>query len=265
MPTFRHLTALATTAALIASPIVAQARSADSLRDLVGARAAGAEQDLESRGWVVTDGHKGASSAFTYWWNPSRKNCVMVATRDGRYDSITDVTPADCNQKSGGSSAGTAVAGAVAIAALAAALSHKAGHHENGQHSSDSQTEAEYERGFSDGLHNQPYRNLSRSDSYGSGYQNGVDQRDRDSGGGRNQGYGYGDSREVPDLVGDRAAGAEDELLGQGFRNVDGFASGNDGKGTVWWNRGTRQCLQMIVVNGRVDSLNDIGSHAACR
>jgi hypothetical protein len=215
----------------------------------------------------------------------------MVTTRDGRYASITDVTSADCNQKSSGNSdaAVGAVAAGVAIAAIIAASSHKSGNHDDGQHYSDSQKEADYERGYRDGLHNSPYRASGDKNSYSSGYDNGVQQRDReladsrnndngynsgyrnggnDSGynsGYRNSGGGSAQPAEFNDLVGAKAAGVETDLQSRGFRNVDGFESGNNGKGTIWWNSRTRQCLQMITVNGRAESIDDIQTHQYCR
>lgn len=66
------------------------------------------------------------------------------------------------------------------------------------------------------------------------------------------------------DLVGARAAGALDDLARRGFSSVDSFQSGN-GSGTIWWNRSTRQCLQAITVEGRIDSLMDIKTHPKCR
>jgi hypothetical protein len=216
----------------------------------------------------------------------------MVATRDGRYAAITDVTPADCNQKSGGSNTGAAV-GAVAAGALIAALiassSHKSGNHDDGQHYSDSQKEADYERGYRDGLHHNQYHASGDRDSYSSGYQNGVDQRERElaenrygddnrnnynnnnnynsgayDSGYRNSGGSSAQPAEYQDLVGAKAAGAQSDLESRGFRNVDGFESGND-KGTIWWNSRTRQCLQMITANGRADSIMDIQTNPNCR
>jgi hypothetical protein len=276
--------------ALAVAPVAATAKSASNLDDLVGAKAAGAESDMQARGWVLTDGHKGQNAAYTYWWNQGRKDCVMVTTRDGRYAAISDVTSADCNQKSGGSNTGAAV-GAVAAGALIAALiassSHKSGNHDDGQHYSDSQKEADYERGYRDGLHHSPYRASGDKDSYSSGYNNGVEQREREladnrygddnrntynnnSNGGYNSGYrnsggGSAQPAEYKDLVGAKAAGVETDLQSRGFRNVDGFQSGSNGKGTIWWNGRTQQCLQMITVDGRADSIEDIQTHQNCR
>ncbi len=115
--------------ALALAPQAAQARSADDLRDLVGARAAGAESDLQSRGWVFTGGYKGANAAHTFWWHSSRKDCVMVTTREGRYAAISDATPSDCNQHKGSGNEAAAVSAVAAIAASPANTSHKSGHH----------------------------------------------------------------------------------------------------------------------------------------
>lgn len=268
-----------TALAMAIAPVAAMAKSASSLSDLVGAKAGQAEGDLESRGWTMITGHKSSNAVYNYWWSRDRKECVMVTTRDGRYASITDASAGDCNQKSsGGNDAATVAAVAGGAALLAALLSHKSGHHDDGQHMSDSQKEAEYERGYRDGLHNSSYRNTNNNDSYSSGYQNGVNQRDQElnqgnSYGGSNNGYdnsyrnsgGNSSPVEFNDLVGDKAAGVETDLQSRGFRNVDGFQSGNNGKGTIWWNGRTRQCLQMITVNGRADSIEDIQTHQNCR
>jgi hypothetical protein len=69
----------------------------------------------------------------------------------------------------------------------------------------------------------------------------------------------------LDDLQGARAAGALDEMERRGFRNVDGFQSGANGSGTVWWNGATRQCMQLITVDGRIDSVTDIKTHPKCR
>lgn len=260
--------ALVTAASTMAiAPTLATARSAGDLQDLIGTRGSSGESALESRGWVLTDGHQGGGAAYTYWWNASRKDCVMVTTRDGNYAAISDVTPADCNQRGGkGGDAAVAVGAVAAIAAIAALASHKSGHHDNGQHYSDERQEAAYERGYNDGLYNEPYHNYDRSDSYSSGYQNGVEQRrDKTSYRDTNRwGAGYAPSINLDDLEGARAAGAETDLESRGFRNVDSFQSGN-GRGAVWWNGRTRQCMQVIVADGRVDSVTDIHTHPRCR
>ena len=66
-------------------------------------------------------------------------------------------------------------------------------------------------------------------------------------------------------LVGARAAGALSEMESNGFTSVDGFESGTNGRGTIWFNRSTKECIQMITVNGHVDSAVNIHSHPKCR
>lgn len=248
------------------TPTLATAQNARSLNDLVGARAAGAEQDLTSRGFVFITGQAGGDARYNYWWNSSSRNCVMVMTRDGRYSSIADAPATDCNQH-GSSGSGGAVA-AVAVGALigAALLAHRSGHHDDQQHYADSDREADYERGFRDGLHNQRFNDRGASDAYGDGYRQGEQQRGHETNYGGNESYGGGHDQPANfnDLVGSRAPGAESQLGARGFSNVDSFRSGS-GSGTIWWNPRTRQCLQMIVVEGRADSVVDIQSHARCR
>ena len=73
-----------------------------------------------------------------------------------------------------------------------------------------------------------------------------------------------GGSADFSDLVGDRAAGVHSDLERQGFRSVDRFQSGSKGSGTIWWNGRTRQCLQMITVDGRAAAEQSAVSVAAC-
>jgi hypothetical protein len=259
---------------LILTPIAAAAKSANDLRDLVGARAGQAEGDLESRGWVNISSHQNYGSIESYWWNRDRKNCVRVTTNNGRYQAINDVGNSDCNQKGG--SDGTAAA-AVGIAAVigAIALASKS-HHGNDKYNSNQQDSGDFERGHRDALYNHSYSNDRNSNAYSDGYKSGVNERNQQSSyrpeysqysyNNQQQGqYGGGSSVDVSDLVGAKAAGVESDLQSRGFRSVDGFESGNNGKGTVWWNRSSRQCLQMITVDGRADSITDIQTHPRCR
>lgn len=71
------------------------------VRDLVGARAPGAESQLASRGYVNVGGRTGDDRKWTYWWNATRGVCLSVATREGRYDSIVSTPAADCRQDDG--------------------------------------------------------------------------------------------------------------------------------------------------------------------
>jgi hypothetical protein len=68
------------------------------LEDMVGARAGQAEGELQRRGYVNTGGQQGDDRSYTNWWNASRRQCVTIATMDGRYSSIQPTLPPDCRQ-----------------------------------------------------------------------------------------------------------------------------------------------------------------------
>lgn len=342
--------------AITVAPVAASAKSANDLRDLVGARAAGAESDLQSRGWVQTGGKKSAGASYTFWWNGGRQDCVMVETANGRYASIVDVSPIDCNQSANsgnqdgyrgggtdygapagdyGQSAegpppkvrinknGTAMAtlpGCLAnydrdgrkkssfsscsdedlrrmsIAVAATMREQGMGDQSESNAGHSNQTNG-YGRNASDGPPPKVAinkngtasatlpgclatfdRNGRKTSSFSSCRDEdlrrmsiAVDATMREQGmggeGERNSGESYGGSETVnfSDLVGAKAAGVDSELQSRGFRSVDGFQSGSNGKGTIWWNDRTRQCLQMITVNGRADSITDIQTHPRCR
>ncbi len=81
--------------ALGAPPALAQSTGLD---DLVGARTGQAEGEVQRRGYRNTGGSKGDDRAYANWWNAARRQCVVIATMDGRYASITPTLPPDCNQ-----------------------------------------------------------------------------------------------------------------------------------------------------------------------
>lgn len=83
--------------ALLGTSTTALAQST-GLEDMVGARAGQAEGELQRRGWRNVRAERGDDRSYTYWWNDDRRQCVSIATMNGRYDSVT-VTPApDCRQ-----------------------------------------------------------------------------------------------------------------------------------------------------------------------
>jgi len=67
--------------------------------DLVGARAAGGENELKSRGYRFVKVEKGDDRTWSNWWNARKKVCLTVVTLEGRYDSIVSSPAFDCNQK----------------------------------------------------------------------------------------------------------------------------------------------------------------------
>ncbi|HEX5644505.1 MAG TPA: hypothetical protein VFX62_03225 [Erythrobacter sp.] len=250
--------------AVVAAPLAA--KGANDLRDLVGARAGQAEATVQDRGFTYITGHEGKHGAkHSYWWHARQKSCVHIKTSDGRYESITDATNADCHQSGGGGDA-AAAAGVVAGAVLLGALlggNHKQGHHDNESHYGNVNDEAHYERGFQDGLHNVAYHNYDRSDAYSSGYQSGVEQRERNTSHHHGRG-GYAQVAQYNDLVGRSGEKAREILGDRGFTRVDRFGEGNT-RYSIMWRAQSRQCLQMTVADERVYDIRDIGRHPACR
>lgn len=54
-----------------------------------------------SRGYTLVKSKKSDDRSYTYWWNSSSRQCVTVATMDGRYDSITSTLAPNCGQEEG--------------------------------------------------------------------------------------------------------------------------------------------------------------------
>ena len=69
-----------------------------NVNDLVGARAAGAESDLQARGFRNTSGYKANDRAYTYWWNGNTRQCINVAVHDGRMESIQSTAESYCQK-----------------------------------------------------------------------------------------------------------------------------------------------------------------------
>jgi len=96
---------LALAGVVLASPVFGQSTPSD-LSDLVGARGAGGETQLEARGYRHIKTETSSDSKYSYWWNASKRACVSVRTFDGRYAAIVATLPADCGMPAGGGSGG---------------------------------------------------------------------------------------------------------------------------------------------------------------
>lgn len=255
-------------AAMMLSPVSLAAQTPTAIADLVGARGAGGETQLEARGYVHIKTEKGDDRAWSYWWQSARRECVTVAVVDGRFDAITTSPATDCNQGTSGKSSGSgaAAAAAVGVGAIAiAALAHQSHHHADGQHLSDAD-DAQFERGYRDGLYAQTYHNYDRSNAYSNGYSRGVEQRDyetRHRDGQSDSAAGYAPAAKVNDLLTMRAASADVELQKRGFRTVNAYQAGETAY-TIRSNDSTGQCVQVAVTDGRVRYISTI-KKSACR
>lgn len=247
---------------LAASPVLAE--RASQLTSLNGMSADRAESVLMDRGFTFIDSHN-SSMGYTngQWWHAGSKNCINTEMYDGKLMTVSDVPASDCHQKHDDNDAAAALGVIAGAAILGAMASHKSHHHGNGQHESDLQAEQEFERGYTDGLHNASYHNYNRNDQYSSGYETGVDERNANlshhSRRGGNSAYA-----QFSDLEGARAAGGMDELERRGFRQVDNFTSGNT-RYSIQYRPQSRQCLQVTIADGEFYAINEIEQHPECR
>ncbi|WP_442579557.1 hypothetical protein ACSBOB_29375 [Mesorhizobium sp. ASY16-5R] len=92
--------------AMLATPALANAPA--DIADLVGARAAGAESEIQARGYDNVNNN--------VWWNGATGTCVKVHVSNGKYSKIDTLKPSDCGQ--GGDAAGGGSSGDVPQAAL---------------------------------------------------------------------------------------------------------------------------------------------------
>ncbi len=199
MPSFLARKCLAVVAgvSLLCNGLPALSQASNDLMDLVGARSAGGEAELERRGYTHIDTSKARDAAFGYWWSNQNASCVRVTTRDGRFQALINVDASDCGQtkKESGMSDGAKVAiGAAALLGIAA-LAHKS-HHRDDRNFDEQQT-ADFERGYRDGLYNNSFNDRGGSSGeYRDGYNRGVEERTQQSGyrwgnGGNNYSSGW--------------------------------------------------------------------------
>lgn len=80
----------------LAQPEMAFGQAAADVADLVGARAAGGETQLEARGYSFITANVVRDTKWSFWWSERQRQCISVATSDGRYASINAVPDANC-------------------------------------------------------------------------------------------------------------------------------------------------------------------------
>jgi len=245
------------------------------LSDLVNQGSDYAQRELRNRGYVFIHADQRGAKLWQYWWNARDNVCARVAHVDGRASSIVDVSATDCNQypqytgqpaQQGSTQSGdskgmnNATKAAIAAAAIAgvAILAHRSHERDEEKHKNEQQT-AEFERGYRDGLYHQPYHDYNRSQSYVDGYSAGQQKREAETSYRSPYAVHTGQAAYVPlnDLVGARAQFMDDDMRKRGFVRKGGWQSGNAAY-SMWWNGSTRQCVQGVVTDGRIQSLNPI-------
>lgn len=63
---------------------------------VVGMRASYLDDEMAGRGFVNRGGYKDRDTSYTNWWNKSTRECVTVATREGRVDNVRSVSEGNC-------------------------------------------------------------------------------------------------------------------------------------------------------------------------
>lgn len=87
----------------------ALAQSPADVSDLVGARGSSGETQLEARGYHHVTTNTVRDTKWSFWWSDRKRQCISVATTDGRYAAINTVPAANCD----GPAADTATASPV--------------------------------------------------------------------------------------------------------------------------------------------------------
>jgi hypothetical protein len=251
---------------MAAAPLRAQpANAVIALSDLVNQPSGYAQTQIAARGYTYVHDDRRGSKTWEYWWLGRDHLCARVAHVDGHATSIVEALPTDCNQQPapdaskdrGMSNGAKVVVGAAALLGVAA-LAHRSHERDQDRHKSEQQV-AEYDRGYRDGLYHQPYHDYNRSQSYVDGYNAGQQKRDAETRYRSPHGHHSGQAPYVllNDLVGGRASSTEEDMTRRGFVRRNGYQSGGQALST-WWNAATRQCVQLVVRDGRTRSIEPL-------
>lgn len=75
---------------------LSHAQTPADLEDLVGARGAGGETQMQARGYQFVRASRVRDQSWTFWWSDVQRACVAIATADGRYASINRIPAQNC-------------------------------------------------------------------------------------------------------------------------------------------------------------------------
>ncbi len=87
-------------ASTLAGSALAQSSPSD-VADLVGARAAGGETQLQARGYAFVTVNTVRDTKWSLWWSDRQRQCIQVATSDGRYAAIQRIPESNCDRGGG--------------------------------------------------------------------------------------------------------------------------------------------------------------------
>ncbi|MCB2048726.1 MAG: hypothetical protein KDE32_10935 [Novosphingobium sp.] len=145
-------------------------------RALQGKRTNDAVRTLRDLGYSEVRRHKDGGQEWVYYRNKGATNpCIGIVSNGGYVTSSTGFAETECHS---GDAAGAAAGVAVAAILGAALLSHHDKNHSDGKHYANANDEAEYERGFRDGVHNGQFVNYDHNMSYSDGFAAGSRERE---------------------------------------------------------------------------------------
>lgn len=251
---FRNLLSITICALVFGASVFAQDTPRD-VKDLVGARAAGGETSLKSRGYVFIKTTKSDDRSYSNWWKASSKTCLTVATFNGRYDSIVSGPAEDCKKESVDSGNATSNGAPDDVADLVGARAAGGETDLKSRGYRFIKTSKSDDRSYSNWWNATSKTCLTvatfngRFDTIVSGP---ADDCKASSGGSASSGSSA--QIDLSDLVGARGAGADTEMQSRGFRNTRSSKSGS-ASFTYWFNPDNRQCAMMTVRNGKVSSV----------
>lgn len=271
----RHLARLhaftpALAACLLVTPTVQAQTAIPNLGDLVGQSTQAIQVAMPKRDYVFVHNDQRGDKVWQYWWNKNLGICARVAHVNWTATSIVMAPATDCNQypatpqvapqasSSSNSNNTAAVLAGAAVVAGVAMLAHKSHERDEQKYNTQDQV-AEYERGYRDGLYHQTYHDYNRSQAYVDGYNAGQQKRDAETRYRSPYGYHSGQASyvNINDLIGARGAGFESDMQRRGFVNRGAYQSRGQAN-SMWWNGGTRQCVAVVVGDGRVQAISPI-------
>ena len=74
----------------------ARAQTPPDLQDLVGARGAGGETQMQARGYQLVRATRVRDQSWTFWWSDVQRACVAISTTEGRYAALNRIPDANC-------------------------------------------------------------------------------------------------------------------------------------------------------------------------
>lgn len=237
---------------LFVSFLTAQS-NASGLQDLVDARGNSAEMELENRGFIHIKTSKSNYDAYSYWWSPTQRKCIYSRVSDGRVRSIVNTPAYDCNQRTNNNNQKLGYNNSKYN-------SHQAHHHQSNSynHYDNSSHESAFERGYNDGVYNNPYHSIYGDNdqiaAYSKGYAAGVAERSHKSSYHSGQG---GNARHIDcsDLDHMVVSSAYGKMRSRGFKETRNYKNG-DHIIIAWYNNSTRQCVKTTEKNGKILSVN---------